>query len=130
MTHQDKIDRFNRETAETAVLRMTAKRIAQLEAELADSRTLIWSITHDLNKCEPRLKDCKEKLGECQQHRDGLADALEAIMAGRFVIDEVPGTDEWLQDPEAPKQPGGMLYIKSVEIINDAEAALASVRGE
>ena len=53
-------------------------RIAQLEAELADSRTLIWSITHDLNKCEPRLKDCKEKLTECQQHRDGLADALEA----------------------------------------------------
>ena len=72
-----------------------------------------------------------EKLeAECQRQRDRLADALETIMAGRFVLDEVPGTDEWLQDPEAPKQPGGMLYIKSVEIINDAEAALASVRGE
>ena len=36
MTHQDKIDRFNRETSEMAFIRMTARRIDRLETELAE----------------------------------------------------------------------------------------------
>ena len=87
-----------------------------------------------LVECQERLDKevtlCNKvlsRVAKVEEERDVLVNALSRIMACHFVIDEVRDK-EAVRDPEAPEQPGGLLYIHSIEIMDEATIALAAVK--